>query len=257
VPNEGRGAWYSGPKDKILINLDEVMLSGNTVHIDFWEFDTLRANSRGPFLGRASIPRAKFNGVVGADGDVFVKGRLQNVSLTIVSTDDLAAVGDIVCSGTESGSDRRVTLGLIAQEKFFIWWHTPTRIRIEAAVIAEDDLIVEKGYGHHYIATLGSWIALGTRTSHPGVDASGRPASNVGPANWHTTFSGGIISRRGGGFILFPPEFTMWDGLYGWPSGHSAAFNFDKDNSYSPPPRFPIPGGKGVSRWAVIGVQEK
>jgi hypothetical protein len=250
VPNEGIGFAYSGPKEKILVNLDEVTLTSGVVQVNLYEFDSTRSDGKGALAMRRNVAQAQFNGTLFVNGDVFLKGSLSGVSLTVVSTDDIFATDNILCSGTVAGSDAPITLGIIAQSKFVIWSQSPSRQTIEASIIVEDDSLVELGLPNPFG---GSWGPIGSFISHRGVDANGNPAPISDPANWVFNLRGGILSKAGGGFP------TPGDSTKGWPPGNTRKYAFDPDNVFNPPPHFPMLNSAtpGLSRWDISGWQEK
>ncbi len=253
VPGDRRGFTYNGRQDKILVDLDEVTQSGGSVALNLYEFDSMAVDGKGRLALRASLPRSQFNGVLFINGDAFIRGTLRGTSLTVVASDDIFAVHNILCSGTETGGDTPVTLGLIAQGKFYMWRYCPTRLTLNAVIIAKDDYPPELGLPHQGgpYDLMYSWWALGPAALHSGVDANGNPASNLDPANWTFTLQGGIISRNAGGFRM--------DGSNGWPEGKYRTYTFNQNNVFNPPPYFPMLSAAlpGVPRWGVKGWEEK
>ena len=252
VPGDRRGFAYNGRQDKILVDLDEVTQSGGSVAVNLYEFDSMAVDGKGRLAMRASLPRSQFNGVLFINGDVFIRGSLRGTSLTVVASDDIFAVHNILCVGTEAGGDTPVTLGLIAQDKFYLWRYCPTRLTLNAVIIALDNHPPELGLPFQdpdYRSS--SWSALGPAGLHPGVDANGNPASNLDLANWTFNLLGGIITRNGGGFAL--------DGSHGWAEGKNHIYTFNQNNVFNPPPYFPMLSAAlpGVPRWGVKGWEEK
>lgn len=250
LPYEGRGVAYSGAAKVLVLPLEQVGISWGRVNVRVYALDTTRADLLGALVHAEAVPLPEFNGVVYLDAEVWVRGTLQARSLTVAATDDIVAARDVRCNGNETGKDRRVTLGLIAQDKFFVWGQSPTRTTVEAAIMAEDDSLY--AYGSYEDVAGISWCALGSTDSvsstHPGVDASGAPADWAVPSNWILTMRGSIITRRGG-------SAGPWVGT----PGRVRNYSFDTDNTYSPPPKFPIMRAKlpGVAMWEVTGWKEK
>ena len=248
VANEGKGFFYSGTEKSLLLILDSIRLLGGNVRFQVYAFDETRPRHRGPLLATSFLPDSLFNGVVYVDGDAYVEGTLSNHSLTIASPDDILVTGNIRCVGSKAGGDSRVTLALLAQNKLAFWKGTPTRLFVEAVLLAEDDKLVNLGINYDG-TVLQSWLALGSAATHPGVDANGNPASSSVGMNWVLTLHGGIISRKGGGTEVF-----NWN----LPGG-TRNYEYDPDNEFSPPPKMGLlhTGGPGASLWEVSGWEEK
>jgi hypothetical protein len=250
VPNEGQGFAYTGSSPStVLIPLDSVIISGSKVRMPWYNFDSTRANLIGTRIRTDSVALATFNGVVYADADVMVMGRLRGVSLSIASTDDILAVGNITCLGNETRvSDNRVTLGLISQDKFLVWGKTPTHTTIEAVIVAEGDAAASKG---GFNGTYSNWEALGTSTSHPGTDSLGNAASNAVAANWQLRMVGGIITQAGG-------SAGPWASISAPAGVVTRVYDFDNDMLYSPPPKFLLVRAQssGLPLWEVADWEE-
>jgi hypothetical protein len=244
VSNEGRGFSYTGASPtSVMIPLDSVTVSGGYVRMRWYNFDSTKTNLLGARIRVDSVAQAQFNGVIYANADVLVRGNLRGLSLTIAGTDDIIAVGNIQCLGNETiVPDNRVTLGLISQDKFFIWGKTPTRTTVEAVIVAENDAISAKG---GFETSTSNWEALGTTTSHPGIDSLGNASSNALARNWQLRMVGGIITEGGG-------SAGPWTNISA-PGVITRVYDFDNDMLYSPPPKFLLVRAQssGLSLWEV------
>jgi|GEM_PF-5162628 len=249
VSGEGRGFSYTGSNPStVYIPLDSVKISGGKVRMPWYNFDETKANFLGARIRVDSVATGDFNGVIYAGADIMVKGNLRGVSLTLASIDDIIAVGSITCIGNETTApDNRVTLGLISQDKFFIWEKTPTRTTVEAVIVAENDNISNKG---GYNTGTSSWEALGTTSSHPGLDSLGNASSNSLARNWQIRMVGGIITEGGG-------SAGPWTSISG-PGVVTRVYDFDNDMLYSPPPKFLLVRAQssGLPLWEVVDWEE-
>lgn len=249
VAHEGRGFSYTGSSPtSVMIPLDSITVSGGFVRMRWYHFDSTKTNLLGTRIRTDSVPQAQFNGVIYANADVMVRGTLRGVSLTLAGTDDMIAVGNIVCLGNETiAPDNRVTLGLISQDKFFIWGKTPTRTSVEAVIVAENDAISTKG---GFESSTTNWEALGTTSSHPGIDSLGNASSNALARNWQLRMVGGIISEGGG-------SAGPWTNISA-PGVVTRVYDFDNDMLYSPPPKFLLVRAQssGLPLWEVADWSE-
>lgn len=247
VPHEGRGFAYPSGAGTVLLVLDSVKVEGGRVRFPWYAPSGTSADRPGTLLRLDSLPLEQFNGVVYAGADISIRGTLRNLSLTVASLDDIVAMGDVICEGNEVSGDNRVTLGLIAQDNFLIWENSPTRTRVEAVIVAEDDHYASKG---GYNGSYSNWEALGTTSSHPGVDAEGHAAGNGPAANWVLHMVGGIITEGGGSSGPWGSKTTS--------THDSRIYDFDNDMFYSPPPKFLLVRARnsGIPLWEVDGWDE-
>lgn len=249
VAQEGRGfAYTSSSPTSVMIPLDSITVSGGFVRMRWYNFDSTKTHLLGARIRVDSVPQSQFNGVIYANADVMVRGTLRGVSLTIAGTDDMIVVGNVFCLGNETiAPDNRVTLGLISQDKFFIWGKTPTRTTVEAVIVTENDAISAKG---GFESSTTNWEALGTTTSHPGVDSLGNASSNTLARNWQLRMVGGIISEGGG-------SAGPWTNISA-PGVVTRVYDFDTDMLYSPPPKFLLVRAQssGLPLWEVADWSE-
>lgn len=229
----------------VLLNLDQVVRNANgTVTSRIYD-----ANDSTRYTDVTSDSVKNFNGVIYANADILVKGTLKDVSLTLASSDDIIARDSILCTGNEYNAKDPVTLGLIAQDQFFVHDQSPSYLKVEASVIAENDEITDVGYEYSHSETSG-WEALGGSTTHPilDYDQDGN-LTNSDKGNWKLVIQGSIVTRLGGSAGIWASKGTS--------THHSREYLYDDDLYYNPPPEFPlIEGVIGAPVWEIISWQE-
>jgi hypothetical protein len=172
-----------------------------------------------------------FNGVIYVRGNAYVGGTLSKFSTTLASSGNIYATHNILCAGNDTlNSDLRVSLGFIATTDFRIWESSPTSITVEAAIIAR-----EGWYG-----------ADGTDATHVFTNLAGGVCV-ASDTCWNLKLLGGFITKLGGSS---GPWYAHGLG------GHSSrGYEYDDDNLYSPPPKFPAlwgTGGAAVPLWEAV-----
>ena len=131
--------------------------ASSKIDLTYFDFREQTPTYMGRSLGQ------DFNGVVHTVGDVYIRGTLTGGSVTIVATDDIVIVGDVLTGTAIDGTP--VNIGLVAGHTIYIESYTPREITIDAALLARD----------------GNWQALGTDETHDGT-------------SWVLTINGPIIT---------------------------------------------------------------
>jgi hypothetical protein len=136
----------------VMIDLDKLTLSGGGVSLVV-EPVIYDAGADGkPWIKygtpsrtyRRSYSTFRENAIIYFPGDIYLKGRLRKIPVTIVSGDDIFILGSWLGPvRTEvDASGMPVTLGVVAQDRIYIHESSSRELTVRAAMLAENDEII-------------------------------------------------------------------------------------------------------------------